>query len=655
MEKDMLTLTNDLYITLNIFEGYFSNGEVIKNNTRNVDYGCINEQFLKTEIERRREHLTETLNKFQSKMNNLDSEINIRYEMQPERYIAKKYVIYSEPAYNSPLSSSHKRLSEEDIIGPLKKVYSYAKYSHTRSFGQALLNFYEVGEVEAKGYHYKVSFDRPGFQLDGYEFMGYVTPYTLGSEENSEELFSDVKLISPYDHDEQLIDFLRKTSGHRKCDGCNRESNRSVYFMFMDEQQNIHYYGRTCAEKIFGISIVEKLSRFIKGLELIGQEFASPTKGGNFTQLEMLGYISTMLYYNVLYGKGKISSDISNIALHFEGVLTTREARVQTGTVEFADNEYFLNYCKSQYNYQLVEVIEYYFKNQETIENMLSLFYEKGSYFFKNVFRADDNEFKQKVRAYGIAAANESDKTLIKASSGVMPYMLRFFFNGVREIEEVGINPNKETPKTHQLEPFSGFKEFDVRILKADKLTAKTGKPYIKYYASTQSLEGIMWYDFKSDSPLPIGTEVRIGGVISKYNPRSGEYTALDQVIIKNSANTDNSSQPDINYTEGDRLKNKELVVSYYNKTYGNGYLQDENGIQFKFYGERFGIEFEPGQVLLVTGTVTNYGGKLALNRCKIQDTGKRVTLQEHVVKLTEQEFKRLLSESVKKILFNMI
>jgi hypothetical protein len=469
---------------------------------------CVCEKYLQSELERRRESFIPFISDLKENMNRLDDKINLRYNVKTFKYQAKKFII----------CIKHNETIDEDL-NFLKSYYPDVVFDHSISYGTDIACFYCIGEQEVSSYQYEINFDRPKFQIGDYEFIGYVTP-------KSNKCNTNVNLVYPYSDNRELYNNLLETSNKRKCDYCNREMNRSMYFIFMDKNKSIFYYGRNCAEKIFGISIVEKIDRFVKCLDLNRKSDISLCEKGNTTTYELLGFISAMCQFNALYSKGKIIEDTINFAYDVMGILSTRNKLIQDGQVQYSNDKCFHKYIIKD-NKEYGVIFNEYLNVHEQSETLLELFYKNAGDFFRKQYVSGDNQFKDAVRSYGIAMVEGIDRQYTKGCKGIMPYMLRDFFGSIKPQNNVVLNYN-----THQIEPFSGFKNFSVKIIKCEQLVAKNGNSYFKYYACTDKLEGLFWIDFKSEEPMVINTEIQINGVVSKYNPKSGNFTLLDQVTI---------------------------------------------------------------------------------------------------------------------------
>lgn len=581
-----------------------------KNGRRVSDGNYINTFEPDKENVIRRNHLENvSLKAFASKMNKLDPEMNIRYSPM-EAYD------YKCPVIVEVVTSRFSRLSPDDqeekekikrTIQRLYELYPNAIKvgSVTRVYDSAAITYdhYKIGEIDAKGYKTTVEYDVSGFYLEGYDYLGTVSPMTNADENDLDALTANVKLYEPYDKDQQLIDYLTKTSARIKCDGCGRTASRGVYYVFKKQDTGeIVKYGRNCATKIFGIDIVTKLERLLKGLQILGQSVSKGVQSSNFTKDKVISVISVMMMDNLLSSFGKMDTD--NII---------RRARY----LREADfNMTYMRYCEAEYKFNQ--------ENIKKIEQTYDLLMLHGDEIFRTI--DDDNEFKAKLKAYGINLVSSDEKAFKRMPEKYLPWIIReFCVLYKRKVTNNKIASTQPGVATQQLPYFGGVKTFNVKVVKSEAREGKNG-PYNVVFSVTPDNYGIMWYAFDDALEAREGEQLTIRGTYSRYTQRGSNFATFDNVSIAQRQQND-QAQPTADIELGTRFRNVRMkVVKNFGKT---AILRTPDNIDVRVYITNIdtgtpkfpGIDFNEGSDLIVTGTLQrNARGDLFINRCKFQN-----------------------------------
>ena len=584
-----------------------------KNGRRVSDGNYINTFEPDKENVIRRNHLENvSLKAFASKMNKLDPEMNIRYSPM-EAYD------YKCPVIVEVVTSRFSRLSPDDqeekekikrTIQRLYELYPNAIKvgSVTRVYDSVAITYdhYKIGEIDAKGYKTTVEYDVSGFYLEGYDYLGTVSPMTNADENDLDALTANVKLYEPYDKDQQLIDYLTKTSARIKCDGCGRTASRGVYYVFKKQDTGeIVKYGRNCATKIFGIDIVIKLERLLKGLQILGQSVSAGVQSSNFAKDKVISVISVMMMDNLLSSFGKMDTD---------GIMRrARYLREADSTLSY------LRYCEAEYQFKQ--------ENIKRIEQTYDLLMLHGDEIFRSI--DDDNEFKAKLKAYGINLVSSDEKAFKRMPEKYLPWIIREFC--VLYKRKVTADRNNEIASTQpgvapqQLPYFGGVKTFNVKVVKSESRQGKNGY-YKVVFAVTPDNYGIMWYAFDDALEAKEGEEITIRGTYSRYTQRGSNFATFDNVSIAQ-RQQGGQEQPAADIELGTRFRDVRMkVVKNFGKTV---ILRTPDNIDVRVYITNFntgtpkfpGIDFNEGSDLIVTGTLQrNERGDLLINRCKFQN-----------------------------------
>ena len=553
---------------------------------------------LQAELDLRKAHLSAKLAEFGRKMNGLDPEIKFsNTAFTPIRY--KADVVLEMPLPSGGPGFEPRRISPEvdKMIRDFESRYGKASMQcyNIRAVPGIPTPKVKVGEVEVTGYQCIAEYSRPGFQLGGYKYVGTVQPYTTADAGDTDALYSDVKLVDEFDRNAELKEYLKSTSSRIKCDGCGKKTTRSFYYIFMDANGKLYYYGRNCATKIFGIDIMEKLERFMIGLNKLGEDFANGAYQGGNVGIEFLAKIISIMM--------------------FKGILDRR--------AKFDYNEILHSAQKlgSSYN---PEEAAFYEQHSDEIVSRTMEFMEKGDAFFRSYDKSALNDFTQKVVVIGISVTSGNEKAIVNGGWAV-PYALQMYFS-----EKMNTS-NREAQKDsfgeiEQYPQFSGYKTFDCEVVRIEKKTGKTGRPYYVVQAVTNEngvTYGIMWYDFDGEFQFSEGSKIMIGGAYSKYTSRGSRFTALENVKVQqNTPGEEAGGVQDIDI--GTRLKGEKVQVKkVFDKciivTTGRGYEFFIYTKDFRTGAPKYPINFTEGMTLTVDGTMQlSNNGKPYLNRCNI-------------------------------------
>ena len=581
-----------------------------KNGRRVSDGNYINTFEPDKENVIRRNHLENvSLKAFASKMNKLDPEMNIRYSPM-EAYDYKCPIIVEVVVSRFSRLAPDTPEEKEKIKRTIQRLYELYPNaikvgSVTRVYDSAAITYdhYKIGEIDAKGYKTTVEYDVSGFYLEGYDYLGTVSPMTNADENDLDALTANVKLYEPYDKDQQLIDYLTKTSARIKCDGCGRTASRGVYYVFKKQDTGeIVKYGRNCATKIFGIDIVTKLERLLKGLQILGQSVSKGVQSSNFTKDKVISVISVMMMDNLLSSFGRMDTDS-----------IIRRAR----NLRDADaNEEYIKYCEADYKFKQ--------ENIKKIEQTYDLLMLHGDEIFRSI--DDDNEFKAKLKAYGINLVSSDEKAFKRMPEKYLPWIIReFCVLYKRKVMNNKIASTQPGGTQQQLPYFGGVKTFNVKVVKSELRQGKNGY-YKVVFSVTPDNYGIMWYAFDDTLEAREGEQLTIRGSYSRYTQRGSNFATFDNVSIAQRQQND-QAQPTADIELGTRFRDVRMkVVKNFGKTV---ILRTPDNIDVRVYITNFstdtpkfpGIDFNEGSDLIVTGTLQRNGrGDLVINRCKFQN-----------------------------------
>ena len=580
------------------------------------------QSILQSEIEIRRAHLEGNLNSFMRKMNELDPEISIRKtEFTPYKYNAELVIQITSScssndgfgttnammAYNRMAQDTQKKA--DDWLKNCGYPISYVRPFNWKPIPMVQSTFVKVGEVEVTGYKCNVMFEKGGFQLGGCRYVGTVQPYTNAEYGDDDANFADVKLMSEFEGDLNLKTYLQKASGRMRCDGCGKRSTRCFYYVFMDQNNQIHYYGRNCAERIFGINIMEKLDRFMAGLNKLGEFVDGPKYGRNMSSERVEKLVCVMLHDGVLDKRAKF--DYKRIAQ-------------KTHCLDLESDSYATYSDEKELN-------QFYRENIAKIKQLAADFYQNGNEYFRSIDSAGLSEFGQKVKLAGIALTSGDDT----AMTGRMPdwapqYALQTYF-ATRARRQTAETEKASYGEIKQVPFFNGYRAFDCEVLNVvQKTSQKSGNPYFAVQAvTTENGEryGIMWYQFNRDNDVTLvpGKKYRVSGTYSKYTSRGSNFTALDNVAVSEAGVAGgHEAQAPANVDAGTRLRGEAVQVK---KVFNSSILvSTSQGLEFFIYTKNYGtgtpkynIPFEEGMTLTVDGTVqVSDNGRPYLNRCKI-------------------------------------
>ena len=561
------------------------------------------QEMLQAEIDLRKNHLQNSLSSFARKMNNLDPEMNIQIGVfEPFSYKADVVVEMPRPLKSPANDSPEGRAAAEAWIkkNTLGEISHNQSIYNSKSIPGIPMEYFKVAEVDATGYKCHVTFSKGGFRLGGYRFVGVVEPFTTADQNDTEALYSGVKLTDEFGSNLELAEYLKRTSAKIKCDGCGKKTTRSFYYIFMDKDEHLVYYGRNCATKIFGISVVEKLSNYMAGLNKLGESFGGVFGGNNLDMDDLKRIISVMMMENVLDNRTK---------LNYKALWDEVSA------------------IKYKYDYppRNVEIREFFNKHIVEITKRLSDFMGNGNAFFRGL--DNSSEFVEKIKVEGINLTSGDDKAFAHSFGGwATPYALQMYFTAKMsakktEIEDSGLGDVEQYPE------FYGYKTFDCKIYNVERRTSKSGSFYLAVQAITEengTKYGLMWFVWDATTDLYAGKRVSVSGMYSKYTSRGSKFATLDRAQVNEIEDTAGEGPGGAGLDIGDRLRNEKVVVS---KVLANTIVvKTSNGFEFFIYTkdyktgyDKYPIKFTEGMTLTVDGTMQISGnGKPYLNRCKI-------------------------------------
>ncbi len=609
--SENLTMSRDMKLEYGICGGEISYHNAHISPCEGADYRDMKkvQELLQAEMELRKEHLQNSLNAFARKMNNLDPEMNITIgEFKPFPYKAE--VVLVMPLPTTKMHDSRMGYDYNEFATPSTDTIAWLQeqgFGPTKR-GQRLCNFkrvpgvpdqrYRVGDVDATGYTCHVTFSKGGFKLGGYKFVGVVQPYTNADQEDTEALYSDVKLTDEFKDNFSMRDYLKKISAKIKCDGCGKKTSRSFYYIFMDKSDKLYFYGRNCATKIFGIDVLEKLSNYMAGLNKLGEDFASPFEGDNVSINEIRYIISVMMMDGVLDKKAKF--DYRSLLQRAESIKYNKEGQEAMF-----------------YKSHLFEVTRY-----------MTDFTRNGNAFFRSLESGSLSDFMEKVKVAGINMTSGDDKAFARSimSNWAIPYAIQAYFTAKASGKRM--EADKENfGEVQQYPLFGGYKTFACKICNIERKTSKSGSPYLAVQAITEengTRYGLTWFLWEMEPDLYVGKEVTVSGMYSRFTSRGSMFTTLDKVKMSSAPETTSVTKEKGNLDIGDRLRNEKVLVSkVFDKcivvTTSSGFEFFIYTKDFKTGAPKFPIDFREGMTLTVDGTMQLSGnGKPYLNRCKI-------------------------------------
>jgi hypothetical protein len=559
-------------------------------------------------------------------MNNLDPEIDIQIsEFEPFTYTAEVALVMPLPSktYADPVLARH-GIQGKDFGKPSEKVAEWIKSKNFGKVTQRLVFYRQVpgtpdlmfktGEVEVTGYTCHVSYSKGGFKLGGYRFVGVVCPYTNAESEDADALYADVKLTDEFKQNATLADYLKKISAKIKCDGCGKKTSRSYYYVFMDKNDKLVFYGRNCAAKIFGIDVAEKLYNYMLGLNKLGEEFARPWEGGNVPGDDIKRIMSIMIEDRILGTNRKFDYreilDRADRIRAYETVPKWAWPSDGQGNSSASDGEFYMT-------------------NTVQLNAFLADFLTNGGEFFRTFDQGRTSEFLEKVKVIGINLTSGDDQALKSSSHRwAVPYALQIYFSAKISRQKMEAQ-REEGAVAEQYPQFNGYKAFDCVILHMEKKQSRNGREYMVVQAATEengAKYGIQWFLWDWSSDLFEGKRLTVSGTYSKYNSKNSLFTTLDNVKMTDGADTpEERAQAQTSSVEiGQRLKGEQVKVK---KVFDRSIVVTTNGgYDFYIYTKDFNtgmpkypINFVEGMVLTVDGTMqVSNNGKPYLNRCKI-------------------------------------
>ena len=633
-EDGTITMGRDFVLEYGVCAGEIDceTGEVTPE--KGLDYRDLKgvQEALQSEIDFRKAHLQNSLGAFARKMNNLDPEIDITVgEFEPFDYTANVVLVMNLPTktYVDPeLAAIHGAAAAtgKEFSKASEKTMEWIKSQGftNNGWGQPLVFYksvpgvpkecYKVGEVHATGYKCHVSYSKGGFRLGGYRFVGVVTPYTNADSDDTDALYADVKLTEEFADNATLADYLKKISAKIKCDGCGKKTSRSYYYVFMDKDDKLVFYGRNCAAKIFGIDIAEKLYNYMAGLNKLGEDFGGMFEGYNVPGDEIKQVMAVMI-------KDKILGE--RVKFDYKSVLYRAE-RIQ----------YLLGVDKESrwmYKHDDTSDVDFYENNLVPLNSLLTDFLTNGGEFFRSIDTGRASDFVERVKAFGINVTSGDEKALKVASNWALPYALQMYFS--TKMSRQKMEAQKDDAGIAGPYPaFDGYKVFDCTIAHTEEKTSKNGRSYLVVQAVTEengSKYGIQWFLWEWDgNDVLEGKKLAVSGLYSKYNSKSSSFATLDNVKVSGGGNEvgpenigqDQKQQINV----GERLRGEQVIVK---KVYDKSIIVTTSG-GFDFYiytkdfntgAPKYPINFTQGMTLTVDGTMQiSNNGKPYLNRCKI-------------------------------------
>lgn len=408
----------------------------------------------------------------------------------------------------------------------------------------------------------------PNIQVAGYKYLGTITPMVLeiNGETKEHMMVSLSEEFAGNDHYEQI---LKQSSQVMKCDGCNRERARGIYFCFLEEKTgNVMKLGGSCAARYFGVDVATKVKDLFVALSKLGSN--SPYviydpdgfAAGQYTDPVM----SELRRVLGSQEKGQLEDAIMRgcwaIAEH--GV--NCHMKTSMGGAEIYES--IVTLCArnaTSYKSDKINPVIYkrlldeekkknpkIFKIHDDARELMYEFLKNGLQYFYEMQPKSD--FEKKVQDIGLLITGgmiQKKRLNFEKYINFIPYCVQTYFKSKESSD-----PTKpDTPKF--ISPFDGYKKMNVTIDTVEKKQTKTMKNYYAVIATTDNNEIVKWNIWDSEPYYRMGDKITI---VATYNPK---YNTLENVKTDKVENDLQSNNMDvITYPEsGFRYMNKDFTI----------------------------------------------------------------------------------------------
>lgn len=475
--------------------------------------------------------------------------------------------------------------------------------------------------------HFSVEPSTPVIKMDGYRYIGSIVPLSITIDGESKESMI-VSLSKEFEGNDELRDELKNSSMRMTCDGCHREASRGIYYCFIEDSTGkVLKLGSKCASKYFGIDVGTKIQSLFYALSSLGQEPYVMYDPDGFpvdkireprtAQLrEMLDESEIMQFDNMImrgcmaiveYGPYCNMKTSMTHATMLEDLISNarRDSIVRYPNPHFDSNLFLIKL--QQLNKRYPELFEFRKKAQELSSTFMS---EGASFFFQ---LEPKSEFDEKIKNIGLLICGGS---IQKKQIGkfrylnFIPYCVSRFFK-----DKADKDPSNAENVVKPLAPFTGVKQFDVKVTNIDKKQTRAGNDYYKAIGVTKDNEEVSWNIFRGEPTFKMGDNIQIVG---SYN---STYKSLDNVkVLESNVQTSAEKEQEINYPEdGARYKKENFSIIKLTESYlvvknmkdNCEYYISNVAEAYGYYGvtrEKFDLsQLAVGENVTLSGTVASY------------------------------------------------
>jgi hypothetical protein len=482
----------------------------------------------------------------------------------------------------------------------------------------------------------------PEIKVQGYKYIGSVIPCEIEStdKENPYKRTNTKSIVTAsreYKNNQQVINILRDCATVMKCDGCHRERARGIYYCFFEEAtRQIRKFGAQCAHKYFGIDINKKIESLFQGLRLLGNEpyaiydeygdlivkYDNPQMGGitgidNKEYDEIYNSIIKACMAIVKYGpRCRMKYSMEDGEKYFiilkkikEEAHKNRDGIISVETKEkWARDEYMKKY-------------PHLFQLAEDAKPLVQEFFSNALEFFSQY--KPNNDFEEKILNAGLllGGAHVQKKVMpTRLVTSFAPYCVSVYYQA-KDINEKQGQGQSQQPQS--IQPFTGTRQFTVKIQTIEERTARTGSKFYTITAITQNNEQCRWNIFRNTPTFHIGDIINIS---AQYNE---QYRNLENVMVGDNEINSEIERKQLKYPEdGYRYKNapftiillKQEFFKVKNNQDGCEYYINNVQNTYDAYIYKFATsQLHEGETLPITGTVKSYQNRRGETSYKLE------------------------------------
>lgn len=406
----------------------------------------------------------------------------------------------------------------------------------------------------------------PHIQVPGYKYIGTITPMVLNiNGERKEHMM--IALSEEFTGNDYYEKVLKQSSQVMKCDGCNRERARGIYFCFLEEKTgNVMKLGGSCAARFFGVDVATKVKNLFEALSQLGTNspYAIYDPDGDLVDYYTDPVMAELNRVLDSWEKEKLEDAIMKgcwaIAEHGVNcymktsmggaeiyksiILACARKADRSGKTDVRLYKLYMEEEKKK-NPKIFEM-------KDKASDLMYEFLKDGIQFFYEMQPKSD--FEKKLQDIGLLITGgmiQKKRLNFEKYINFIPYCVQTYFKS----KAASAPTNTDSPQPMQ--PFDGYKKMNVTINVVEKKQTKTMKNYYAVLATTDDNEIAKWHIWDSEPDFKMGDKITI---VATYNPK---YKTLENVKTDREENGSQSNDMEvITYPEsGFKYMNKSFTI----------------------------------------------------------------------------------------------